>query len=153
MPAYIVKIRKKEDLSTLPGVQKNGTTVYKIRLNNNSDNNNLNYNRLDEVASPLCISNKTSVLSNSVLSNSLISNSVTCKSGRENQNDNASVYLNNSLRPLGYSVEKRTVKVADLASKVCSVVGRSASDKVSAPYYSCYFPEPQWNLSTTSCLW
>ena len=124
MPAYIVKIRKKDDLNALSGIQKTGTTVYKIRLNNNNNinNNNNNNNNLN--------GSKTDHNHNQLVSSSPSPppiariNSLKEDAGSEG----GSVYLNESLRPLGCPGEVRAVR---LAGRVCSVVGRSASSKVS----------------------
>nr|XP_053631089.1 transcription factor EC-like isoform X4 [Cherax quadricarinatus] len=134
MPAYIVKIRKKEDLNSLPGIQKSGTTVYKIRLNNNHNNNNecagvVPSGHPGDFMNPLSVADtRTNCLTSHLSNTSVTNNNVIYSNGSEN--DSGSVYLNDSLRPLGYSVEKHTVKVGDLASKVCSVVGRTTSSKV-----------------------
>lgn len=151
MPAYIVKIRKKDDLNNLPGIQKNGTTVYKIRLNNNNNENhnnslykskNSSYSICDEwlnkTQNPLCapesptnhhLSTRTRVITGSKSVITPSNGSDGCDNGAGGRD---SVYLNESLRPLGYSVEKRTIRVSDLASKMCSVVGRTHASKVSS---------------------
>ncbi|XP_069178483.1 transcription factor EC isoform X2 [Procambarus clarkii] len=140
MPAYIVKIRKKEDLNNLTGVQKSGgTTVYKIRLNNNISSECPDVVGHD-LGNPLSVANvRTNSCNNAMVnyrSSNAVSNNVVYSNGSENDNgnvylnDNGSSYPNNSLCSLGYSLERRAVKVADFASKVCSVVGRTSSSKV-----------------------
>ncbi|CAL4154685.1 unnamed protein product, partial [Meganyctiphanes norvegica] len=183
MPAYIVKIRKREDLNNIPGVQKPPTTVYKIRLNNTDNNyknnnikinNNLNNNNNPNIikcnnksVNPLSGSNNHNmVVSNNklVVGNSnngsinnkslvdLVKTSKGCivksggyvvKSSSVNVNNNSNVVtssnsgamydtdLEDSLRPLGYTLEKRTVNLKDLTTnKMCTVIGRNGHNKV-----------------------
>lgn len=165
MPAYIVKIRKREDLSCLPGIQKGGTTVYKIKLNNNNNNNNNsdqnggvnggnnnnnnnsvshhnNHNQQNHSNSSVSpqqsptganvVLNPLSVGAHRTAALTASANSPLCASVRgASTNDSTRNQLNDSLRPLGYSVEKRTVKVEEFArNKLCSVIGKSSCNKV-----------------------
>ncbi|XP_068203256.1 LOW QUALITY PROTEIN: microphthalmia-associated transcription factor [Palaemon carinicauda] len=138
MPAYIVKIRKREDISCVPGIQKNGTTVYKIRLNNNNNNINVNNNNNNDVNKsngviPIAtVNNRTSTFTTGGASPT-VSNVIHSDARSDSPGvDDSVVDLRDSLRPLGYTLEKRTVRLEDVAGrrKLCSFIGRTSASKV-----------------------